>query len=163
LPRTIPYFILARAAGIIDCAKDQEANTVPSSPTFSGIHHINFSVTDLERSARWYQDVLGLEFGWEMPDTEGRGRKVALLVPGTPLRLVLSQHQTNDGQAASEFRTGLDHIAFTVSHRAALEDWIARLRSAGVSCSEVKEGATGYLVTFRDPDNIQMEMYTIGK
>jgi catechol 2,3-dioxygenase-like lactoylglutathione lyase family enzyme len=134
-----------------------------SAPAFTGIHHINFSVTDLERSGRWYQDVLGLELGWEMPDVEGRGRKIVLLVPGSSLRLVLSQHQANDGQPASEFRTGMDHLALTVADRAALEAWIGRFAEAGVTHSEIKEGATGYLIVFRDPDNIQLEMYTISK
>lgn len=27
-------------------------------PSISGIHHVSLSVTDLERSVRWYGDVL---------------------------------------------------------------------------------------------------------
>ena len=48
-------------------------------PEFGGIHHLNVSVTDLERSADWYTSVLGLQRGWENPDVEGRGRKLVLL------------------------------------------------------------------------------------
>lgn len=129
-------------------------------PELSGVHHINFSVTDLQRSAEWYMGVLGLTMGWEMPDTEGRGQKIALLHPTSPFRLVLSHHARNDGQAASEFRTGLDHLAFTVTDRAELERWQRRFEELGVDHSEIKEGATGYLITFRDPDNIQLEVYT---
>jgi glyoxylase I family protein len=132
-------------------------------PEFSDIHHLNFSVTDLERSAAWYREVLGLEQGWEMPDQEGRGRKVVLLHPSSPFRLVLSLHQANDGEPASELRTGMDHVAFTVADRPALEQWQRHFDEKGVEHSPVKEGATGWLITFRDPDNIQLEVYTQGK
>ena len=132
-------------------------------PEFTGVHHINFSVTDLQRSADWYQRVLGLKMGWEMPDTEGRGQKIALLHPSSELRLVLSHHSANDGQPASEFRTGLDHVALTVTNSAELERWRQRFDELGVEHSEIKEGATGYLITFRDPDNIQLEVYTQAK
>ena len=132
-------------------------------PEFGAVHHVNFSVTDLQRSAAWYERVLGLERGWEMPDTEGRGEKVVLLQPGSELRIVLSHHRSNPGEPASEFHTGLDHIAFTVDDRAALESWARRFDEMGVDHSPIKEGATGWLVVFRDPDNIQLEMYTRSK
>jgi catechol 2,3-dioxygenase-like lactoylglutathione lyase family enzyme len=132
-------------------------------PAFGGIHHINFSVTDGERSAAWYAEVLGLSRGWEMEDTEGRGRKIVLLHPTEPLRVVLSQHQSNPGEPFSEFQTGLDHVALTVTDRAELEAWSRRFEELGVEHSEIKEGATGWLITFRDPDNIQLELYTRSK
>lgn len=132
-------------------------------PEFSGIHHVNFSVTDLERSVAWYIEVLGLTKGWEMEDVEGRGRKVALLHPASSLRIVLSHHRTNPGDPASEFRTGLDHVALTVPDRAELERWQRRFQQLGVQHSSIKEGATGWLITFRDPDNVQLEIYTQSK
>jgi catechol 2,3-dioxygenase-like lactoylglutathione lyase family enzyme len=134
-----------------------------STPTFTGIHHINFTVSDLQRSATWYRDVLGLEAGWEMEDIEGRGQKVVLLVPDSPLRIVLTKHQGNDGAPASELATGLDHIALTVANHDVLRAWMDRFTEMGVDHSPIKEGATGWLITFRDPDNIQLEMYTVAK
>jgi len=135
----------------------------PTSPTFSSVHHVNLTVTDLETSAEWYERVLGLNPGWTMDDIEGRGRKIILLVPETDLRIVLSKHQANDGKPSSEFQTGLDHIAFTVRDRATLDAWCERLDQLDVPRSSIKEGATGWLITFRDPDNIQLELYTLAK
>jgi len=132
-------------------------------PEFSAVHHFNLSVTDLARSAAWYTEVLGLTKGWEMEDTEGRGRKVVLLHDGGSLRIVLSYHQANDGEPFTEFRTGFDHLALTVADRTELEAWERRFQEMGVDHSPIKEGATGWLITFRDPDNIQFEMYTQGK
>ncbi len=48
-------------------------------------------------------------------------------------------------------------------HLAELEAWERRLKELGADHSPIKEGATGWLITFRDPNNIQFEMYTQGK
>jgi glyoxylase I family protein len=129
-------------------------------PEFGGVHHLNVSITDLERSAAWYSSVLGLQRGWENPDVEGRGRKLVMLHPTDPVRIVLTYHQSNPGEPFSEFLTGIDHIAFSVPDRAALEAWQRHFGELGVDHSPIKEGATGWLITFRDPDNVQFEMYT---
>ena len=132
-------------------------------PTFSSVHHVNLTVTDLDRSAGWYMKVLGLVPGWEMADIEGRGKKTVLLVPNSSLRIVLTQHKANSGEPASEFCTGLDHVALTVEDRPRLEVWARWLDGLDVSHSAIKEGATGCLITLRDPDNIQLELYTVSK
>ncbi|HEX8919507.1 MAG TPA: VOC family protein [Chloroflexota bacterium] len=132
-------------------------------PQFDTVHHINLSVMDLDRSAEWYERVLGLQKGWEMEDTEGRGKKKILLHSSSPFRLVLSMHQANPGTAASEFRTGLDHLAFGVPDRTALEEWQRHFDALGVEHTPIKEGATGWLIIFRDPDNIQLEIYSQSK
>lgn len=132
-------------------------------PEFGGVHHLNVSVTDLERSANWYTAVLGLTRGWEMEDVEGRGRKLVLLHPTDPLRIALTFHQSNSGEPFSEFGTGFDHVAFSVADREALEAWQHHFEELGVDHSPIKEGATGWLITFRDPDNLQFEMYTRSK
>src|SRR5579884_143792 len=134
-----------------------------SFPPFGGIHHLNLTVTDPDRSADWYVDVLGFERGWQMPDVEGRGRKVVLTHPHEPFRLVLTGHSAGSGDQFSEFRTGLDHFALSVPDRSVLEAWVERLDKQGVAHSEIKEGATGWLITFRDPDNVQLELYTLTK
>lgn len=129
-------------------------------PEFGGVHHLNVSVTDLDRSVAWYTSVLDLKVGWDNPDVEGRGRKVVMLHPTDPLRIVLTVHQSNSGEPFSEFRTGIDHIAFSVADRDALEAWQRHFDDLGVDHSPIKEGATGWLITFRDLDNLQFEMYT---
>jgi glyoxylase I family protein len=62
----------------------------------------------------------------------------------------------------SERRNGLDHLSFAVADRAALEEWGAHLEAAGVIHSPIKEGSTGSLLAFRDPDNVALEFYTLG-
>jgi glyoxylase I family protein len=74
----------------------------------------------------------------------------------------LTRHDHAEGDAEfSERRTGLDHLAFGVDRRDDLVAWVARLDAAGVTHSGIKETpATGSsLVAFRDPDDIQLEVY----
>jgi catechol 2,3-dioxygenase-like lactoylglutathione lyase family enzyme len=61
--------------------------------------------------------------------------------------------------AFSEFRTGLDHIAFAVSSRDELEAWQDRLAEKGIPFSPIAESPIGTLVVLRDPDNIQLEFW----
>jgi glyoxylase I family protein len=155
-----------RVANITKCLRRTiggQLHLPMNQPSFSGIHHLNLTVTEPERSAAWYTRVLGLQPGWTMDDIDGRGRKVVLLAPQSTLRIVLTQHRANNGLPASEFQTGLDHVAFTVDSRASLDDWVVWLDEANVTHSEIKEGATGWLIILRDPDNVQLELYTSSK
>jgi catechol 2,3-dioxygenase-like lactoylglutathione lyase family enzyme len=70
------------------------------------------------------------------------------------------------GMAAStpfdETRAGLDHLAFTVADREELDAWVARLGMPGSSIPRSWQ-RTPYpvpaVVVFRDPDNIQLELF----
>ena len=61
-----------------------------------------------------------------------------------------------------EQRPGLDHLGFAVETPEDVDVWAAHLDELGVARSEVKDGSIpgSRLVVFRDPDNIQMEIYT---
>jgi len=72
------------------------------------------------------------------------------------LLIGLLQHPSNPGDEFSEFRTGLDHLEFEVSTRGELEEWLRRLDEHGVIHSEIKDE---HILTFRDPDNIQLEFF----
>jgi len=65
---------------------------------------------------------------------------------------------TND--LFDENRVGLDHISFNVSSHEALEQASQLLDERGVSRGEIKDLADLgiYVMAFRDPDNIQVEL-----
>ena len=131
-------------------------------PTLSSIHHASLTVTDLERSVAWYQDVLGLLRVTEATHPDGTGYFVGLADPTLAFLVGLHSHPTNESERFSETRTGLDHIGFGVSSRAELEAWEERLAELGVEHTPVID-AEGYsVVVFRDPDNIQLEFIFIG-
>ena len=75
--------------------------------------------------------------------------------PASGLLIGLLQHPANSGEPFSEFRTGLDHLEFEVADRDELERWEQRLTAFGITHSGIKD----HLITFRDPDNIQLEFF----
>ena len=50
-------------------------------------------------------------------------------------------------------------MALAVSNRETLEQWVQHLDRLGVRHSGIKEENGGPLVTLRDPDNIQIELW----
>ncbi len=127
--------------------------------TITGFHHISLTVRDAAKSEDFYTRAFGFVRVLEIPDEDGHGFK-RILAHG-PSRTILgfSVHQTNDGSAFSEFKTGLDHVAFGVASREELDEWAARLDELDIEHSEIRTTTVGYLMTVRDPDNIQVELW----
>ena len=126
-------------------------------PTVTGAHHVAFTVQDVEASAAWYQDLFGMQLLLQADD--GNVRVRVLVHPDSELIIGLREYPGHDDGAFSEFRTGLDHIAFAVSSREELEAWQDVLAEKGISFSPIAESPIGTLVVLRDPDNIQLELW----
>ena len=129
-----------------------------AQPTFHRVMYVGLSVTDAERSAVWYRDVLGFETERENIGGSAWPSKwdeILLRHPESNVRIGLLKHPANDGLPFSELRTGLDHVEFEVASADELDAWRRWLDMAGVPYS----GARDHIVTFRDPDNIQLELY----
>src|SRR5262249_51706537 len=122
------------------------------------------TVTDLEKSAPWYQSVFD-----GTPQMEGPfqgGRSLVLADAQWQLMIGVSQHDANQQERFSETRTGLDHVGLLVKSRADLEAWQQHLEENGVVRAEqadrpltqspIQDESYGSLLTFRDPDNIQL-------
>jgi len=127
-----------------------------------GIHHLGLTVRDVDASAAWYVEVLGFRRVGEFASADGSRRKVFLRHDGLDARLGLTQHRDNDGGAFDETRVGLDHLAFAVSDRAELDRWAQRLTDASVTHSPIDQANSipgAYVLVFRDPDNIQLELF----
>lgn len=128
----------------------------------SGINHTAITVTDLDRSRAWYQEVFGMSALMEDTHPDGTGYFVLLGNPALSVLVGLHAHPANQGEAFAESRTGLDHVGFTVSDHAELEAWAARLAELGVAHAPVNDQAGYSVVVFRDPDNIQLEFICMG-
>ena len=74
----------------------------------------------------------------------------------------LHGHNANDNAQFSETATGLDHVSFLVADRTALDRWEQRLTELGVEHSPVDQQDGYAALVFRDPDNIQLEFFTMG-
>jgi catechol 2,3-dioxygenase-like lactoylglutathione lyase family enzyme len=114
------------------------------------------TITDLDRSVAWYEDLLGMTtvFGDDNDDVRFR-----VMVHPTGWVLGLRQYHGQPKDAFDEFRCGLDHFAFGVADRAELDRWVEVLDEKGITYSPVAETPLGSVVVFRDPDNIQLEFW----
>lgn len=126
-------------------------------PTFTQVSHTSLSVRDREASARWYEQVLGFV---RFDHAEGDGWQGILAIhPATKVILEFQQHEEHRGDSFDPRRTGLDHVGFKVDSRAALDEWLAHFEQLGVKHSPIAERDYGSVLCFRDPDDIQFEMF----
>jgi len=124
----------------------------------TGIHHLALTVTDVERSAAWYRELLGMVqvIGDDTDDVRYR----VLAHPDSGMVIGLRQYPVaGSGDAFDEMRTGLDHVAIGVESADELAGWAARLDELGIAHSPVTETPIGTVIVFRDPDNIQLEFW----
>lgn len=131
------------------------------------LHHLALTVTDVDASVEWYQEVFGIRFQMDVPHDGGVGKLLA--DESRHLMIVLHRHDTNQGELFAETITGLDHAGFMVPSRGDLEAWQDHLQSNGVTRVEVADKPLtqsplsdepyGSVLVFRDPDNIQLEVF----
>src|ERR1700681_1975873 len=132
------------------------------------LHHLALTVTDVDASVRWYQEVSGVHHLMDAPHSGGVGKVLA--DEARELMIVLHHHDSNDGTVFGETNTGLDHAGFLVPGRADLEAWQAHLEANGVRRADVAEKPLtqspiadevyGSVLVFRDPDAIQLEFFS---
>lgn len=126
----------------------------------AGYHHLSLTVTDLARSVAWYCEVLGLEAEREIEGSDFR--RVRLRGPGGGLTLSLTAHEASEREPFDERRVGLDHVAFQVGTIRDVEDLKQRFERLGVDHSDINGSAERAMITLRDPDNIQLEVFGAG-
>ena len=124
---------------------------------FSGIGHLDLSVSDAETSAAWYERVLGLARVRRVDFAERT--MIVLGHEASGLVIGLNQHRGFPGERFDEQRAGLDHVGFAVRQRRDLDAWQERLVSLGVEHSPVTDTEVGSALVFRDPDHIQLELW----
>ena len=125
-------------------------------PAINGFGHIDLTVTDVERSVRWWEEVMGFEL---VAQSERPDFKLWNVIHPSGLAIGLMSHTNPVTDRFDERAVGLDHIALRVPDRTALEAWAKHLDDFGIAHSGVQEENGGPLIVFRDPDNIQLELW----
>jgi catechol 2,3-dioxygenase-like lactoylglutathione lyase family enzyme len=129
---------------------------VATTTAIPSITHVAVTVSDLSVSVPWYTEVLGVEP--VLDEDTGPFRHVVYLV-GTTLFGLHGFPDLVSTEPFEERRPGLDHIAFGVADRGELDKWAGRLDELGVPHGEIKEAHYGSGLSFRDPDNIALELF----
>ncbi|MFD6163476.1 VOC family protein [Nocardia sp. NPDC060256] len=126
------------------------------------IAHLRLTVCDIDRSRAFYEKVFGWPVALEVPadaDDETRQR-LDFLHGGVIYRLphgMLGLRPVATDRF-DENRVGLDHLAFALGSLAELETAAAHLDACDVVREEIKDIGVSYILEFRDPDNIALEL-----
>ena len=131
-------------------------------PEIAVINHVGVTVTDVERSTPWYSEVFGFTKLMETTHPDGTGYVVVLGKPDWSTSIGLHTHPNGTNDPFNETRTGLDHISFLVANRGDLDAWETRLVELAVDHSPVNDQPGYSVLVFRDPDNIQLELISMG-
>jgi catechol 2,3-dioxygenase len=120
------------------------------------IGHVVLNVSDLERSARFYTEVLGLEISDVYPETMMPGGMVFMRFSADHHGIALVG--ALDGTSTS---TELHHLAFEVGSLDEVLLAAKRLRDAGATIDFEGRRRAGVqiAVEFRDPDGHRLEIY----
>lgn len=124
---------------------------------FPALGHVAVTVTDIDRAREWYSRLFGSEPA--LDEDAGSFYHVVWALGGGTLFGIHTHPRENDQPDFSEFRTGLDHVAFAVSSRAELESWETRLNELGIQHGGIVDAPYGSGLSFRDPDNLPLEFF----
>lgn len=131
--------------------------------TTSAIAHVRLTVTDIARSRSFYESVFGWPVAFEVPaDADDATREsLAFLFGGVIYQVGASLVGLRPvaSDTFDEDRVGLDHLSFAVAGRADLDAAAALLDEHGVSHGGVKDIGAGWILEFRDPDHIALELF----
>ncbi|OBI47066.1 glyoxalase [Mycobacterium kyorinense] len=130
--------------------------------TTTSIAHLRLTVTDIERSRQFYESVFGWPVLLEVPDNAGAATRnqLGFLFGGVIYdlggALIGLRPVAND--RFDEDRVGLDHLAFRAASKDELDAAAEHLDDLGIAHEPVKDIGPSYILEFRDPDNIALEL-----
>lgn len=130
--------------------------------TTTSIAHLRLTVTDIERSREFYESVFGWRVFIELPEGANAATREALsfLYGGVIYDLggVLVALRPVGTDTFDEDRTGLDHVAFRLNSKDELDSAESHLDDLGIDHEPIKDIGPMYILEFRDPDNIALEL-----
>ena len=130
------------------------------------IHHLRLTVTDIGRSRAFYTGLLGFDVAVESPPADDPSAEETykvlfggiVMTRGNLLMGLRPVAPAND--RFDDDRVGLDHLSFSVPGRDDLERAVSLFDQNGVPHGEITALPSFgiYILPFRDPDNIQLEL-----
>ena len=140
--RTVPLCLIAQFCKL--------SLTLPMQ--LEGIDHVAIGVRDIERSVKWYIEVLGFERlhegAWEgVPTFIGRGNTGIALFPAS-----------HEAKSSGHREIRMLHLAFRTDHENFLNAQ-RELKKRGIKF-EFQDHEIAHSIYFRDPDGHQLEITT---
>jgi glyoxylase I family protein len=132
------------------------------------IHHIDLTVTELERSRVFYDHLLGF-IGYARSDDHENGTDWDRSGPGpfTSIGIIKAKGE-NAGRAHDRGSAGLHHIAWCAESRADVDALYAKLLKSGAVIFDPptlypRYHPDYYALFFSDPDGLKLEYVFVGK
>ncbi len=148
----IDYDAIERARDAVRSAHLRPPEERPASAA-RGLHHLALLSSDVARTVRFYQDVLGFPLTEIFENRDYRGSNHFFFDIGNGNLLAFFDFPGLDLGPYAEVLGGLHHIAISMP----LDQWEAakaRLDAAGVQYQE----ESGSSIYFRDPDGARLEL-----
>ncbi len=118
------------------------------------IGHVVLNVTDVERSTKFYRDVVGFQVSRYRPDGTG-----AFLTCGVVHHNLALFKAPEGARPKEKGAIGLNHFAFKVESYQALQAAHKRLVEAEATIDHIVDHGMTRSVYFLDPDGIEMELF----
>jgi catechol-2,3-dioxygenase len=125
---------------------------------FPALTHVAVTVRDLTVSTPWYRALFGADPALD-EDTDAGFHHVVWELDGGTLFGIHQHTTTAPEEQFSEYRAGLDHVAFGCGSRSELEQQQARLDELGITHGGIVDAHYGSGLSFRDPDGIALEFF----
>jgi len=133
--------------------------------SIAGFAHVRLTVTDIARSRAFYEGLFNFPVAMEMPANPDDATRQAfgflyggvIYKVGSGLFGLRPVAPVTD--RFDENRVGLDHLSFAVANRADLDAAAKVLDDRAVSHGGVKDIGAGFILEFRDPDGIALELF----
>ena len=116
------------------------------APKGTDIGHVHLQISDVERTTRFYVDVLGLDLTARLG-----GSASFLSSKGYHHHIGANAWRSRGGQAAAKDRAGLSRVVFRVTDRTELDALVERLSKRGWDAETASEE-----ITLLDPDGIEL-------
>ena len=129
--------------------------TEPAGIHVEALGHVTLLVREVEASARFYRDVLGL-----VDRGRGKGGRLAFFSAGPGHHDLACQAVGPEAAAPTPGAPGLGHVAFRIGTTvAALEAARRALEACGLPAFGEWQGFATRSISTRDPDGHEIELY----
>ena len=118
------------------------------------IGHVHLKVSHIERSLRFYRDVLGFEVVVQYGD-----QAAFISAGGYHHHLGLNTWESKGGSPPPPGTTGLYHVAIRYPDRQTLANAVKAVVEAGIPLSGASDHGVSEAIYLRDPDDNGIELY----